>query len=357
MSAIRRGTTFKCSCWRASEVVTSITLSGVRFLVGLSSLALALAQGSAALASTVSVERVQVVYTAGAGETNALVLTVEGTDMRVSDPGATISAGAGCRPAGADVLCDVGPLLGGLDVVISLADGDDRADLSSADSALGTGGFGNDQIVGARYLNWFWGNAGNDRLTGGAVEDQLTGGVGNDELIGGRGGDALRAGPGNDIIRAGLGNDFLAGGPGNDLLIGSFGLDGTFASGSGNFRLTPTLLVGEGRDTLSAIESAVIFGGPPSQEINAAWWRGETYLQGGRGDDYVLGGFGPDEIIGGFGNDRLSGRGGRDSVSGGPGVDVLFSRDNRPEQVAGGKGWDAAHVDALDITRGVEAFF
>jgi hypothetical protein len=40
-----------------------------------------------------------------------------------------------------------------------------------------------------------------------------------------------------------------------------------------------------------------------------------------------------------------------------PGVDVLFSRDNRREQVGGGTGWDAVHVDALDITRGVEAFF
>jgi Ca2+-binding RTX toxin-like protein len=140
-------------------------------------------------------------------------------------------------------------------------------------------------------------------------------------------------------------------------LIGSFGRDRTFAIGSGNFRLTPTLLVGEGRDTLSGIEFVDILGGPRSQEINAARWRGATFLEGGRGNDYMLGGFGPDVMIGGFGNDRLSGRGGRDRLSGGPGVDVLFSRDNCRERVAGGTGWDAAHVDALDITRGVEAFF
>lgn len=245
----------------------------------------------------------------------------------------------------------------GLQVGVALADGDDRADLSRADSARGTGGFGNDQIVGGREVNWLLGGPGNDRLTGGPFQDELNGGVGNDELIGGSGSDALRAGPGDDTIRAGLGNDFLLGGPGDDFLIGSLGRDRTSAIGSGNFRLTPTVLVGEGRDTLSRIELVGITGGPRSQEINAARWRGGTFLQGGRGNDYMLGGFGQDLIMGGFGNDRLSGRGGRDTLSGGPGVDVLFSRDNRREQVAGGTGWDAAHVDALDITRGVEAFF
>jgi hypothetical protein len=36
-----------------------------------------------------------------------MCFTVEDTNVRISDPGATISAGAGCLPAGADVLCDV----------------------------------------------------------------------------------------------------------------------------------------------------------------------------------------------------------------------------------------------------------
>lgn len=79
---------------------------------------------------------------------------------------------------------------------------------------IGFGQAGNDnfQVAGSiKHNTILFGDAGNDRLKGGAGNNVLVGGAGNDKLIGGRN---------NDILIGGAGRDRLNGGPGDDILIG-----------------------------------------------------------------------------------------------------------------------------------------
>jgi Ca2+-binding RTX toxin-like protein len=71
----------------------------------------------------------------------------------------------------------------------------------------------------------------------------------------------------------------------------------------------------------------------------------------------MLGGFGRDMIDGNQGADRISGGGARDILRGDLGADVLVSRDGRTDKLRGFPGLDRAHVDALDITLEIGAFF
>jgi Ca2+-binding RTX toxin-like protein len=79
---------------------------------------------------------------------------------------------------------------------------------------IGFGQAGNDnfQVAGSiKHNTILFGEAGHDRLKGGAGNNVLVGGDGNDLLIGGRN---------NDILIGGAGRDRLNGGPGDDILIG-----------------------------------------------------------------------------------------------------------------------------------------
>ena len=93
-------------------------------------------------------------YTAGPGETNAVVVTIQGEDVRISDPGATISVGPGCVLDGADALCLFDFADDFADVFVDLGDGDDSADLSGIEIATATGGPGNDEILGTSFASF-----------------------------------------------------------------------------------------------------------------------------------------------------------------------------------------------------------
>jgi len=74
-------------------------------------------------------------------------------------------------------------------------------------------GDGDDSVTSAVLLPcWFFGQAGNDKLTGGAGDDLLIGGSGNDTAVGGAGRDVLVGGIGTDKLE-GAGDDdiFIAG--------------------------------------------------------------------------------------------------------------------------------------------------
>jgi Ca2+-binding RTX toxin-like protein len=313
----------------------------------------------AALASTASVEFDSVQYMAAPGETNHLVMTLEGGGFRLSDPGVPITVGPGCTSAGADVLCGDTSL--SEEVFVKLGDGDDSADLSGIGIADVEGGAGNDEIVGAQGFNWILGGPGNDQLTGGGSEDILEGGFGDDQLLLGTASallpDQASGGPGNDTIIGGSGGrQIIGGGPGDDILDGGPGRDEVHAQAM-NLRVTPTALVGEGTDTLSGFELAALFGNTGNNVINARTWRGRTFIYASSGDDVIVGGFGPDFVDAGAGEDRIAGRAGRDVVLGRHGADVLFTRDLAHDQVNGGPGRDRARVDRLDTTALIEAFF
>ncbi|WP_126976564.1 Hint domain-containing protein [Frigidibacter oleivorans] len=68
------------------------------------------------------------------------------------------------------------------------------------------------------YTNQFWGNAGNDTITGKGGDDFIDGGADNDSLSGGAGEDTVLGGTGNDWIDAGAGADSVGGGDGRDTI-------------------------------------------------------------------------------------------------------------------------------------------
>jgi Ca2+-binding RTX toxin-like protein len=308
------------------------------------------------LASTAEVDDGLVRYVAAPGETNAVVFTLEDpTHVRISDPGALISAGPGCVSAGADVVCDLSSA-GHVAVLVKLGDGHDNADLSITTFNDVWGDEGDDVILGSRrFSNFLRGGPGNDHLTGGSSFDGLQGGYGDDVLLMQGDQDSGWGGPGNDTINAGQGPDVLRGGSGDDILTGNSGRDTLFADGM-NLRLTPTALIGEGNDMLSGIDEAFLFGGNGRNVINARAWRGSTNVLARGGDDVIVGGFGRDLVAGGAGEDRIAGGAGLDLLAGERGDDLLLSRDRQPDQVGGGPGRDSARVDRFDTTRFVEVF-
>jgi Ca2+-binding RTX toxin-like protein len=78
-----------------------------------------------------------------------------------------------------------------------------------------------DQATSSRWKSLLFGEAGNDKLTGGNLADLLDGGLGNDSLLGMGGNDKLIGGDGNDTLKGGSGEDTLEGGLGKDKLAGA----------------------------------------------------------------------------------------------------------------------------------------
>lgn len=66
------------------------------------------------------------------------------------------------------------------------------------------------------YTNEFWGNAGNDTISGGGGNDYIDGGADDDTLKGGAGDDIVLGGSGDDLIIGGAGADDLSGGDDQD---------------------------------------------------------------------------------------------------------------------------------------------
>jgi len=98
----------------------------------------------------------------------------------------------------------------------------------------GSGGAGNDFLMGNNFNDVLEGGSGNDTLVGGEGTDSLFGGVGNDSLLGGGGDDKLYDPFGNNIIDGGMGNDVLF----TDYAFGS----GYKVEGAGsNFLMTGSL--------------------------------------------------------------------------------------------------------------------
>ncbi|ADB18769.1 autotransporter-associated beta strand repeat protein [Pirellula staleyi DSM 6068] len=164
---------------------------------------------------------------------------------------------------------------------------------------------------------------------------------------------------GNDIINQSnlqipaefygeAGDDFLTGSFNNDLLVGGLGNDRINASSGNNIvwgddaptsdELNPHELNIGGNDTLSALGGNDIFyagGGNDSVSPGA----GDDWIHGGYGNDQLSGSSGNDRIYGAQGNDTISGDVGDDFLSGGDGDDRLYGRDGN-DVLIGGDGVD-----------------
>lgn len=153
----------------------------------------------------------------------------------------------------------------------------------------GTGGSGNDRILG---------NTLNNRLAGREGADEIRGGLGNDIVMGANGTGDLA--DGNDSIYGGLGSDIMQGNGGNDLIYGGKGVADSIDGGD-------TIFSGTGNDTVF----------------------------GNGGNDTIYGGPGNDMLYGGLGNDTF-----------------VFASGSGADSVAF-EGAGAAAGDQIQITAGI----
>ena len=219
------------------------------------------------------------------------------------------------------------------------------------------GGAFNDTLAGDAGDNRIDGGAGDDFIAGGAGNDTLSGDVGQNTLDGGDGFDFADYSASNDAINVnfatgeisgghadndslvsiegvigsayddtlaaglqavhfigGAGDDLLISGMGADTLEGGAGVDAVSYAGSGSAVSVDLTRGGQGGsaegDVYSGIEGVI----------------GSAYndtLTGDSGDNILAGGDGDDSIFGGSGNDTLVGGAGRDTLDGGEGTNAL----------------------------------
>ncbi|MEP3891775.1 MAG: S8 family serine peptidase [Hellea sp.] len=170
-------------------------------------------------------------------------------------------------------------------------------------------------------IEWVWGSAFNDHITGDGGNNRLEGRDGDDFLDGVDGNDRLLGGDGNDIINGGdgvdtlfgqAGIDAINGGAGNDFMFGSQGADAF--DGGADFDTVSYLASSAGVDVNLTSGG---FGGDAA---------GDTYVSvervfGTSFNDSIEGSSADETLIGNGGNDYLEGFGGNDSLIGGAGTD------------------------------------
>ena len=157
-------------------------------------------------------------------------------------------------------------------------DGDDYLSGAMNNDWL-VGGLGSDRINGSGGDNVIWGD--NSPTNPGDLTPQDGPDGGNDQLSALGGNDVFYGGAGNDTVSGGAGNDYAYGGQGNDTLDGNDGDDRLYG-GTGN-----DIISGHaGNDLLSGSDN-------------------DDKLYGSSGNDVIFGGNGIDLIDGGSGNDLL----------------------------------------------------
>lgn len=174
-----------------------------------------------------------------------------------------------------------------------------------------------DFIFGADGNDTFNANSGRDFVFAGDGNDNGTGGRGNDYVFGNRGQDSITGGDGIDLVRGGLDDDpLVAGGDGFDVVMGNDGNDRVFGENG------PDIALGNrGNDNVSGGNSLdLVVGGP-----------GQDNMLGNDGWDFMLGGADRDNMSGNNGWDFMSGGRGTDNMNGNDGTDVMLGNTNDAE--------------------------
>ena len=310
----------------------------------LTTVLLLLASPGVAAAATARLEGGTLVFEAGAGEVNDVVVAYftaaslgSPAEYRIAEveriyyPQPVVTPLAGCRSHTKDpthiVAC---PADGVTAIRIVLGDGPDRVRTLGDYRFLSPQGCHPDLLYSGDNIPaplTFEGEAGDDELFEGPYmivgvprglhctfprtpRAQVTshGGAGNDLIVNAVSGSG---GPGADSLEAPNVTSTQAGDGGNDVLLG-----------------------GRVRDALD---------GGPGADILDGGSKADSIL-GGPGGDLMEGGPGGDSLDGGSGADELNGSEGSDHLTGGPGGDILD----------GGSGRDRATRDRRDRVVGVE---
>lgn len=239
------------------------------------------------------------------------------------------------------------------------------------------GGQGDDSLVATATSteNFLSGDVGNDTIVGGGEEDTLLGdydpaGGGDDSIQGGAGRRVyINGNIGNDTINLGSGSQSTVyGGQGNDFINASL------AGGTGEDTIGKLLLSGDrGNDTIIAINANdTVRGGDGNDSLlGVAGTAGSgevalvqgTPLDGGNGNDTLVG-VGFQKLIGGAGSDSLFSTTGGDFFDGGDGNDTLDARQagtGTVTQFIAGNGDDlllgSANLDTLNGGAGNDTIY
>ena len=211
-----------------------------------------------------------------------------------------------------------------------------------------------ENLIGSAYADILEGDAGANRLDGGAGEDWLSyagsdagvdvrlrngTGVGGHaegdvfagfENIEGSDFNDIFGGDGNDNhLSGGAGNDGLWGGNGNDVLEGGAGADRLYGGGDvdtvvyWNSDAAVTINLGDGTGNGGHAEGDTI---AEVENVDGSGF--DDVLEGNAGANRLYGGNGDDELKGGGDDDVLEGGGGADRLDGGTGVDAVTYRNS-----------------------------
>lgn len=200
-----------------------------------------------AFGGVVSISGDAIVFEAGSGEVNELVVNGRGsvfdqstgqfvTGVTIHDIATVETALAPCRRLVGGVVCEVSGIGR---AVIHLGNKNDsvRLDFIGEGPLLSMnvdGGLDDDTINGGPAADTLDGGAGTDTINGGGGDDQITGGLGvdtinggpgRDHLFGNAGGDTINGDGENDEIDGGIGDDTIDGGQGADVIRGDSGVD------------------------------------------------------------------------------------------------------------------------------------
>ena len=297
-----------------------------------------------AAASQVSYDGTTLHYTAGAGESNNLLYTVNPYDTLcapVAAPCLSISDRARIAfPPGRCVL-NSSDTFG--DRVYCDLPQEIHTDLGDGDDAM-------------------WGWDGRDVIDAGPGNDNpIYGGAGNDVISGGPGGDVLIGGLGDDVTDGGRGDDDFEGIPnahegatatsGSDTYVGGGGYDSiTYEDRSEDLNLSPDGVADDGApgegDNVHRATSRVDATNFPDTITGAT---AHFEVQAFDGDDVIHGGPAADTLDAGYGNDQVFTGGGADYVMGYYGDDVITSRDGDAAfRIDCGEGDDTVIADPSD---------
>ena len=322
----------------------------VRGLIGALALTLAVAAPAAA-DTTVGVDGSGNLAVTGDADPSNVTITQTGENaFTVADPAADLTAMAGCTGGGATVSCT------GITNII-----------------MAHGNGGNDIITVAPTTPrraFLFGEAGDDKLTGGAGADDLTDGPGLDELRGGAGADdmidcanendLLLGEAGDDIIQTCGGSKQLIGGPGDDFLSGNVG-SGARVDIDGGDGVDEGFLFAQNMSAWVDVSISLddqpndgTAGGTSNMHSDV-----ENIMSAG-GSDTITGSPGPNTIRAdsysdgyGFssvfnGNDTIDPGGGADHVYAGGGDDAIMSRDQTADAINCGSNLPGPGVPPVD---------
>lgn len=320
--------------------LTTITVSGIQRVTGLTAQNVSTAAGIAALkAFTTGLLRGHDVinilgeFTEGWGDFRA----APGGTVRLGDDvivvSAQLPAAAAFRTVYGDARTAGIHTTGGDDYIVLPGTYPSRV-YGDFMAAKAGSGWGDDVILAGGVDDWLWGDGPNSTTKGG-----------NDVLSGMEGTDRLYGGGGNDVLNGGPDGDLLSGGAGIDTIVYQSAVRVDLL----NAAINTGIAAG---DRFSSIENVI--GGNVAASDTLRGNDGANRLSGRLGDDILSGRGGNDILAGGAGTDTLDGGAGRDVLAGGIGGDI-FRFQSRPHSAVGANAdritdFDKSGNDIIDIS-------